>query len=219
LKNNLLRSNLNYLLDQENFSNKTLSDFIGVAPNSISHYRSGKAEPKIDALVKMSQYFGYSVDQLLNKDLSFAKSSELQTFNEAEPVYQKSRKVMFIRDIMASGGHPDGLTPASNDVVALSIPASLPDSIAMQVMGNSMDPVVCDGDIVIAYPVNEKTFRPGKIYIVETYNDGVTVKYVERTPNGSLRLSAANKSVYAPKEYPASGVRTLYLVYKKLCNV
>lgn len=53
---------------QNNISQKDLAEIIGVAPNTLSQYETGKREPDNSTLIKLAQYFGVTVDYLLKNE-------------------------------------------------------------------------------------------------------------------------------------------------------
>ena len=55
------------LLQEQNVTQYTLSKAIGVSQGNISDWKSGRAAPKADALLKIADYFGVSVDYLLGR--------------------------------------------------------------------------------------------------------------------------------------------------------
>ena len=57
---------------------KELGAVIGVAESTISQYETGKRQPDYETLLKLSEYFGVSVDYLLGAEKKpAAQSSEL----------------------------------------------------------------------------------------------------------------------------------------------
>ena len=49
-------------------SQQELGNIVGLTATGVSYWESGKAMPSIDALEKVSEYFGVSVDYLLGND-------------------------------------------------------------------------------------------------------------------------------------------------------
>ena len=43
--------------------------FMGLSKGTLSNYELNKTEPKIELLVELSKFYGYSIDDLINKDL------------------------------------------------------------------------------------------------------------------------------------------------------
>lgn len=66
----LSSSRLKSLRESRGVSQKELAEGIDVSDVMISMYEQGKKQPSIDTIVKISSYFGVSVDYLLGNELS-----------------------------------------------------------------------------------------------------------------------------------------------------
>lgn len=66
---NYFGSNLSYLRKIKNYTQETLSKELGVQQQTLSHYEMEQREPNIEFLIKISQFFDVSIDDLLIKDL------------------------------------------------------------------------------------------------------------------------------------------------------
>jgi transcriptional regulator with XRE-family HTH domain len=62
--------NLRFLRRSAEWSQSDLADKIATDYNTISRYESGKSTPKLEALTKLAQVFGVSVEELRNVDLT-----------------------------------------------------------------------------------------------------------------------------------------------------
>lgn len=62
--------NLRFLRRRAEWSQSDLGDKIATDYNTISRYESGKSTPKLEALTKLAQVFGVSVEELRNVDLT-----------------------------------------------------------------------------------------------------------------------------------------------------
>lgn len=63
-------SKLKSLRESKGLSQKDLAEDIGVSDVMISMYEQGKKNPSLDTLSMISDYFGVSVDYLLDKELT-----------------------------------------------------------------------------------------------------------------------------------------------------
>lgn len=59
---------LKRLREERKITQKQLAAMLGVAPNTISQYESGKREPDIDTLMKIASILEVSVDNLLGNE-------------------------------------------------------------------------------------------------------------------------------------------------------
>ena len=68
---NYIKTNLNYLRIKKGLSHEQMAKALGLAGKSAYFaYEKGVASPKIEGLLKLSDFFEVSVDSLIKKDLS-----------------------------------------------------------------------------------------------------------------------------------------------------
>ena len=74
------------LREAKKMSQKDLADYLNVTPQAVSKWERKKSYPDLDMLVRLSNYFQISTDELLGKSkpsfwlLSFLKSKEKRTW-------------------------------------------------------------------------------------------------------------------------------------------
>lgn len=87
---NFLKSNLDFLKVLNNASNEKVGEDTGIG-KKFRNYAVGKNEPSLNDLIKISNYFNVSIDDLLKKNM---KESGLKSTVEEPPVkYNVSRKL------------------------------------------------------------------------------------------------------------------------------
>lgn len=69
MKNNYFRENLKFLRNSLNISQKEIANYLKLNPSSYSNYESGRREPGIDALIKISNFLNVEIDKLLTENL------------------------------------------------------------------------------------------------------------------------------------------------------
>lgn len=77
-------NNINYLRKGKGLSQKELGDFIGKTKAAISSYENGESTPTFENLLKLSEIFSVSLDDLVFKDL---KKEGVPTANEQQLSY------------------------------------------------------------------------------------------------------------------------------------
>lgn len=114
---------------------------------------------------------------------------------------------------------------SSEDSAYFSIPGvSGAGLVAFQIEGNSMDPVIKHGDIVVCRSVeNLNDIRDNEIYAVRS-SGNVWVKYVQKMYNSRgrvnrLKLISANYFDNDPFEEEVNETTRLYKVIRKISNV
>lgn len=67
MKNNNFGKTIKELRTQQKLSQRQLGEKLDVCNQTVSFWESGQREPDLDTLVKISEYFGVTVDYLLGK--------------------------------------------------------------------------------------------------------------------------------------------------------
>lgn len=88
-------------------SQASLAQIFNLARPSIGAYEEGRAEPRIDTIVQIGQYFGISIDDLLNKELTI---NDLYRF---DPLKKKNVNM------------PSGKSPGRNTLVLNTLLVSI----------------------------------------------------------------------------------------------
>ncbi|UII33105.1 LexA family transcriptional regulator [Fulvivirga ulvae] len=70
--------NIKKIRTAKRLSQAAFADIFDITRGSIGAYEEGRAEPKIDTIIQIANYFGISIDLLLNKELSV---NELYSFD------------------------------------------------------------------------------------------------------------------------------------------
>ena len=92
------------------------------------------------------------------------------------------------------------------------MPAIHPDCCIVRVSGDSMSPVIGNGDLIAIREVrNPNLIFWGQIYVV-LLDDYRMVKYVRRHPDASMVILRSENERYDDIEIPKSEIRDLFLV-------
>ena len=79
------RDNLLHLRQQRNMTQEQLAMLLGVSRQSVAKWESGQSTPEVDKLVKMSELFGCSLDELVSTDLSTRQVAPAEVLPEGVP--------------------------------------------------------------------------------------------------------------------------------------
>ena len=66
---NKLQSNIRILRDRMGISQKKMADKLGIGRPKYSAYEEYRCEPNISLIIKLSEVFEVSIDDLIKKDL------------------------------------------------------------------------------------------------------------------------------------------------------
>ena len=176
----------------------TLDHFevLGIKKGTMSNYELSKTEPKLELIVALSNFFGITVDDLLNKDLQVSTESPpsniddsfKNSLKETTTAYETSTVVNIpVVDIEAAAG--SGFY--NSDLLIVDDYISLPKNIIRsgliyicgKVKGSSMTPTLQTGSYIIISKQNKSDWGDiltEHVYVVAT-KDGLT--YVKRVAN------------------------------------
>ena len=169
---------------------KELGENIGVAQTTISTWERGTRQPDHECLLLLADYFGVSVDYVLGREDAF----------DSDDIYR----------VPVLGRVAAGLPLyATQDIIDWEeLPKSWQrkgDYFCLQIKGNSMEPRMCEGDIVVIR--QQDTCESGQTAIVMVNGDEATCKRVVFHDNGLSLLS--NNPMYPPQFYTSTEVESL----------
>lgn len=85
-------NNLKYLLDSEQITTKTILQITGNnSPGLITMWKNGERQITTKDLVKIANHLGYTVDDLINKDLTKQNDN---CFNKTQVLFDKSKDIL-----------------------------------------------------------------------------------------------------------------------------
>lgn len=128
--------------------------------------------------------------------------------------YANRREVRLIEDIRVQAGAPSGEYLSSMNYQAIMVPGVPDGCIALAVVGSSMEPLMYEGDILIAEPWTLDKLNDAHIYIVELEQDGFTVKYASLNGRNIVLRYHSGKTI----TYPLTQVKKIFRVLKKVTN-
>lgn len=174
------RTRLKQLRNEKKINQRELAIFLKVAPSTISMYESGQREPNFEVLESLADFFNVDLNYLLGKS-------------------DKTTKLM-IEDSQP----PQGLQIPVLGNVAAGIPISAVEDIldyeeidaswksqgeffALRIKGDSMQPKMDDGDVVIVRQQSDA--NSGDTVIALVNGDDATCKKLQKTENGIMLVS------------------------------
>ena len=143
---------------------------IGVSSGSITSWKNGKV-PHHDTLIKISNYFGVSVDYLLG--------------NTDKPTSKKGIRIPVYGNV-AAGIPMEAITDIEDYEEIDEETARKGEYAALRIHGESMEPRMCDGDVVIVRLQEE--IESGETAIVIVNGQDATCKKIKKTPEGIMLI-------------------------------
>lgn len=210
-----LKDRLRIALSKRNITQQDLSDKTGIPKSSISQYISGYAKPKDDRIYAISVALNINEAWLLGYDVPMERSPVYDFDNVVdqcvmEPLspYQyktDSYKIPILGEIVAGMPIDAYENVLGYEDITLDM-AAKGEHYALKVKGSSMEPRICDGDIVIVRV--QPDVESGDIAVVFVNGNEATMKKVLKHDNG-ITLVALNPIVYEPHFYTYEEVENL----------
>ncbi|MBP3442980.1 MAG: helix-turn-helix domain-containing protein [Clostridia bacterium] len=164
-----------------------LAALCGVHQTAVSQWENGRTLPDKNSLVKLSDFFGVSIDTLMNKpSVTNHNSIPVVGYVRAGCPAEAIENIIDYEDI-------------SSEMAAKG------DHFGLKVVGDSMSPRICQDDIVIVRKQNY--IESGEIGVVLINNLDATIKKVIKNGTG-LTLIPFNPE-YDPLVFTAEEIVTL----------
>ncbi|WP_053405322.1 LexA family transcriptional regulator [Persicobacter sp. CCB-QB2] len=218
----LISANIKWLRKFHHLTQGQLADALEVKRSLIGAYEEGRADPRIQNLLKITNYFGISVDQLVKEDFE-GHGAEILAEKAGESAHFRGNRVLAItvdkeenENIQlvpqkASAGYLNGYMDPEyiGELPKFNLPNLNGSGTfrAFEINGDSMLPLESGTIIVGKYLDNLTQIASGKTYVVVTTKEGVVYKrvfnYLE--DKSSLFLVSDNQQ-YSPYEVSADEV-------------
>ncbi|NNF01263.1 MAG: LexA family transcriptional regulator [Bacteroidia bacterium] len=212
---NLISKNIRYLRKQKGKTQETFSKDLGIKRSQLGSYEEGRANPNYETLLKVSEMFDISVDDILTTDLSDQKSKRKDVSGKnlrvlAITTNKNEKENIELVPEKAAAGYTKGYSDPEyiNELPKFNIPF-LPQGTyrAFEITGDSMLPLEPGSIVVGAYVENWQQIKDGQTYIIISKNEGIVYKrvYNKIKSDGTLVLRSDN-SVYAPYNMPVEEI-------------
>ncbi len=213
----VLGNNLKLLRKQKKKSQEEVAGDLGLTRSSYSGYENGIAEPGLDTLVALGNYYSIPLNLLLTRDLSTCSESEWEAIGNGLYADVNGKNLRVLTAVVdadenelielipqqARAGYTAGYSDPDYLKVlpTFSLPFLSRDRKyrSFPIVGDSMPPVDEGSFVVAEYIQNWASIRNGTPCIVVTKDDGIVFKIVNNFigPNQSLELCSTNP-IYQP---------------------
>lgn len=231
--------NLKDYRKNKGITQRDLADIIGTNNTTLSNWEKGISKPDIDTIIKISNYFGISIDDLIfsaeekkGKVKGKVNGNLLNKIEENTESHAVLRKELYqdeqnkeLLALQAERGIPlipdyafAGFAPG-NDIQILElncekyvIPHFKGADGLIHVKGSSMYPKYNSGDIVAFKKLSMGTFfQWNKVYIIDT-EQGLLIKRVQQADDGEHIILVSDNPNYKPFPLPLTDIYSLAIV-------
>ena len=216
-----LAGNLKFLRRsvQPKITQERLAQLLEVSPSTYGSYEEGRAEPKLDTLLKLSEHFRVSMQDLLTLDLSVVKPLAAQETGRTRvlvaTVDSLGKDNVELVPAKAAAGYTRGYADPEfiQGLPTFQVPFLDPrrKHRVFAITGDSMPPVP-DGALVFGQFVEDWwKIKDGSLAVVVTQEDGVVFKKVfNYLKDRACLVLASTNPVYQPFVVPEEEVREVW---------
>lgn len=192
----MFRIRLKELRENAGLSQYGFADRFGVSQSTVGNWEAGKREPNFQTMERLADFFGVSVDYLLGR--------ENATEGPPEPSVPGSKWIPVLGTVPA--GMPIEAIEDILDYEEISPQmAKSGDYFALKIKGQSMEPHIKSGDVVIIKRQND--CDSGDVAVVMVNGDEATVKRIKKRPEGLMLIP--NNPTFEPMFYSSEQIETL----------
>ena len=182
---------LKYFRMRENLSQSELAEKLGISPSTISMYEVGKREPDFETEEKIADFF--------NTDLNILRG------RDTERICSPGAVVIPVLGRVAAG---IPLTAAEYIIDTEEISQAMAadgEYFGLQVKGDSMEPRIKNGDVVIVRKQSDAD--DGDLVIALVNGDDAVVKRLKKYKDGIALISS--NPIYEPMFFSKSEIETM----------
>lgn len=185
------------LRESQGLTQALLAEKIDINRSVLNRIELGTRPIRDNEISSIAQFFNVTTDYLLGNDGTQQKSTR--------PAYIKRIPVLGT----VRGGIPTMAIEEWEDweeIDTRTSPFRSGEFFALRVTGRSMEPTLCEGDIVIVR--QQQTINSGEIGIVMVNGNEATVKEVKESSDG-ITLIGHNTAVFSPAFYTRQEIEEL----------
>jgi repressor LexA len=188
---------LKKLREDAGFSQYTFAEKFGVAQSTVGNWESRKREPNFETMQKLADFFGVSVDYLLGRENEGAGE-------RPEPTMPGCKWIPVLGSVVA--GMPVEAIQEILDWEELDAKtAAQGEHFALKIKGDSMEPVLFAGDVIIVQ--QQPTAENNDVVVALVNGDEATVKRIKIRPEGLMLIP--NNPAYEPMFYSNHEIESL----------
>jgi phage repressor protein C with HTH and peptisase S24 domain len=180
-----------------------VAKILGRSQSRISSFEKGENIPDIETLMRLCDIYSTDVGTILSSGYQAQGPASSANKEQADIDLIMVRMV----EAVLSAGHGSFETSAEGERKYafrsdfLRRKGNVAEMVLMRVDGDSMEPLICSGDVVLI-DQSQRTLRPGQLYAVGI-EDMVFLKYVFAEP-GKIILRSRNEK-YPPLIFDTRG--------------
>ena len=215
-KNTEVIARIKYLMKEMGLKQVQFAERIGVDTSNLSKYLNAHMPLSESFVNRIVVNLGVSKDWLLNgTDLPFGKTPIRIDTAEGQVTDNAAGSGIPVYDVDATAGTSSGrneLFASENIVGWVNLPNMSPHCRIVRVSGDSMSPVIQDGDFVAVRELsNPSQIYWGQIYVVQL-DDFRLVKYLRRHTDPNMVVLRSENPNYDDMDVRRADIHEMFLV-------
>jgi transcriptional regulator with XRE-family HTH domain len=222
-------SNIKLLRNRRGLTQEEMATALKMKRPTLSGYENGVAQPGIQQLMAISDFFGVAVDTLIRVNLKKLRQSQLRQIENGYDVYVRGSKLRILTTTVdssdrenielvpekATAGYTRGFADPDfvSELPVFQLPFLSPEKKyrTFQVKGDSMLPIPPGAWVTGEFMQDWSQLKDGTACIVLTLDEGIVFKIVENRikSDGKISLSSLN-SIYDSYDIPINEVREIW---------
>jgi len=202
----LVSNNIKYLRKNNHLTQEQLAEKIGIKRSLLGAYEEGRADPRLNNLLKISEIFKVSVDTLISEDISEYEGAFGSFFSQKPKtkvlsitVDQEGEEYIDLIPQKASAGYLSGYSDPEylEDMPKFKLPFLTKNGTyrAFEISGDSMLPLLPGTIIIAKYLESSADIKDGRPHILLTSTEGIVFKrvYPKGSQSDKIELVSDNK--------------------------
>lgn len=218
----MLGQNIRYLRNKKQLSQQELADMLSVPRSSLSDYERGHTEPDIERLIKLSEIFSVSLDDLIrtnvsHQELEVIKNPDFRVLAISVDAHNKSN-IELVQTKAAAGYLESFADPEYiRDLPKISFP-NMPQGTyrGFEIEGDSMLPVEPGTIVICSYVEKLEEIKKDKTYVIIGKTQGVVYKRVRPDFDCEELILISDNDSYLPYAIPFGEVAEIWQYFAHL---
>ena len=202
-----LAENIRFLRKKLNLSQEELADLLGYRSyTTIQKWESGVSEPPLKSLGKMSEIFHVNMDVITTENLIDNEMRILEYVSQYKNKTQKDNLTVRIPILCKVAAGTKSIYASDEIVDWTEISADMAKRgtfFGLRVSGDSMEPTINDGDLIIIRMQSD--VENGQIAVVVVDGEDGYCKRIQKYNDGTIALVSDN-TAYPPKYFHADEI-------------
>ena len=230
-------TNIKLLRKRKGRTQDELSGFLKMKRSTLSGYENAVAQPGIDVLIAISEYFNISIDTLVKVDLSNLSESQLGEIERGYDVFVTGARLRVLATTVdtnndenielvpekAKAGYTRGFADPEyiKELPVFKLPFLSKEKKyrTFQLNGDSMLPIPDKAWVTGEFVQDWQHIKNGDACIILTINEGVVFKIIENniTDSKSFKLYSLNP-IYEPFDLNINEIREIWKFTNYISN-